>query len=97
MEAAQQNLILQQDTPSDYIIATGCTSSLRDFVRLAFEHVGLNWQDHVQRDESLLRPSDLMRSELCTEKVEKQLGWKARSHIADVVKMMIDGCDDVSS
>ena len=52
--------MLQQDEPDDYIIATGETYSLQDFVLEAFTSVGLDWQDHVEIDQSLYRPTDIL-------------------------------------
>jgi GDPmannose 4,6-dehydratase len=82
--------ILQQDTPDDYVIATGETSSLRDFVAAAFAEVGLDWEDHVVSDPSLLRPSDIMSVRANPAKAQNLLGWQAHNRMRDVVGMMVE-------
>jgi GDPmannose 4,6-dehydratase len=84
-------LMLAQPIPNDFVIATGQTSSLKDFVAQAFAHVGLDWQDHVRVDETLLRPSDILRSQGNAGKAARLLGWQAQHAIADVTKMMMAG------
>ncbi len=81
--------ILQQDTPEDFVIATGETNSLEAFVEEAFACVGLEWQDHVVVDPSLLRPSDIMISKANPQKASQKLNWRARYKMRDIIKMMI--------
>lgn len=81
--------ILQQETPDDFVIATGETSSLREFVSAAFGAVGLDWQDHVVGDPSLLRPSDIMTVQANPNKARDVLGWQASFRMRDVVEMMV--------
>jgi GDPmannose 4,6-dehydratase len=81
--------ILQHESPDDFVIATGETSSLREFVATAFGAVGLDWQDHVMSDPSLLRPADIMRVWANPGKALHLLGWQARYHMDDVVRMMV--------
>jgi len=88
------HLLLSQDSPDDYIVSTGQTHSLEDFVRLAFEHLDLDWRDHVKLDESLQRPSDLIHSELCPDKIRDNLGWEAKYHLEDIIEMMIHAYQD---
>lgn len=83
-------LILQQKVPEDYVIATGKTFSLGDFIDTAFANVGLNWKDHVVLDTSLLRPSDIVTVRANPAKAEKVLGWRARYKMHDVVAKMIN-------
>ena len=83
-------LMLQQNEPCDYVIATGEYNRLSDFVELAFKEVGLNWNDHVVLDPSFFRPTDLRRGLGDPSLAAKQLGWKAKYRMKDVVKMMID-------
>ncbi|PWT83363.1 MAG: GDP-mannose 4,6-dehydratase [Acidobacteria bacterium] len=71
-------LMLQQDHPDDFVIATGTLYSLTDFVSNAFEAVDLDWREHVDIDSSLFRPSDVEYSVGNPAKAEKQLCWKAR-------------------
>jgi GDPmannose 4,6-dehydratase len=83
-------LMLQQDAPDDYVIATGVKHSVREFCEVAFGHVGLTWQDHVEVDQALLRPADV--NTLCGDarKAKKQLGWEPDVSFAELVRMMVD-------
>ena len=82
-------LMLQQSAPRDFVIATGESHSLEDFVATAFTAVGLNWRDHVDSDPKLFRPTDLARSEANPARAERDLGWRARLRMPDVVRAMI--------
>lgn len=82
--------MLQQDEPDDFVIATGETSSLREFVSAAFAAVGLDWQDYVVNDPSLLRPTDIMTVRANPAKALALLGWQARFRMRDVVEMMVE-------
>ena len=82
--------ILQGATPEDYVIASGETNTLRSFVEEAFRIVGLDWQDHVVSDPSLLRPSEIMVSRADPSKAMKSLGWQAKKKMRDVVRIMVD-------
>lgn len=82
--------MLQQDTPGDYVIATGETNTLEDFVAESFAQLGLHWQDHVSSDPSLLRPSEIMISRGNPGKAGDELGWRAENRMRDVVRIMID-------
>lgn len=83
-------LMLQQDAPDDYVIATGVKHSVREFCEVAFGHVGLTWQDHVEVDQALLRPADV--NTLCGDarKAKKQLGWEPDVSFKELVRMMVD-------
>ncbi len=83
-------LMLQQDAPDDFVIATGATHTLQEFVAAAFAAVGLDWQKHVICDPSLLRPSEIMVSRGCPDKALRELGWQAQSRMPDVVRMMVE-------
>ncbi|MBW4643794.1 MAG: GDP-mannose 4,6-dehydratase [Goleter apudmare HA4340-LM2] len=83
-------LMLQQDQPDDYVIATGESSSLAEFVAAAFAAVNLDWQEHVVIDNSLLRPTDLAVGRGNPVKVKNKLGWQAKYKMPDVVQMMIE-------
>jgi GDPmannose 4,6-dehydratase len=80
--------MLQQEQPADYVIATGRTYSLKQFVEQAFAHFGLDWRDHVLSNHELFRPSELRRGEANPGRAESQLGWKASYAMPDVVRMM---------
>jgi len=82
-------LMLQQDQPQDFVIATGETHSLEDFVQLAFSAVGLNWHDHVRQDETLFRPTDVAISVADPSKARIQLGWSAQTLLPQVVEKMM--------
>lgn len=82
-------LMLQQPEPVDFVIATGRSHELREFVEAAFEVAGLNWADHVEHDESLLRPSDLERSVGNPEKILQMLGWRAKLGLREIVWQLI--------
>ncbi len=81
--------MLQQDTPEDYVIATGQTNTLEQFVATAFQALNLDWRDHVSTDPSLLRPSEIMVSRGNPLKAFEQLGWKANYTMDAVIKAMI--------
>ena len=83
-------LMLQQSQPDDYVIATGESTSLEDFVAAAFVSVNLDWHDYVVVDSSLLRPTDLAVGKGNPGKAKRQLGWEAKYKMPDVVKMMVD-------
>jgi GDPmannose 4,6-dehydratase len=82
--------MLQQDEPSDYVIATGQTNSLKDFVAAAFSEFGLNWEEYVDVDKGLFRPSEINCSRLDPSKAALELNWSAKSFMNDVVHGMAE-------
>ena len=82
--------MLDHDTPDDYVIATGEKHSVREFAKIAFEHVGLNWEDHVEVDPKFLRPAEV--TTLCGDcsKAKRVLGWQPEVSFHDLVQMMVD-------
>ena len=84
------HLILQQDQPNDFVIATGKSYSLEDFIRVTFEKLGLDWHEHTLTNPSLLRPTDHFMGLGNPGKARRELGWVARHHMPDVVAMMIE-------
>lgn len=90
-------LMLQQDYPEDFVIATGETYSLTDFVRLAFSAFDLDWQDHVLQSEELFRPTDLLVSCADPRKAMQKLGWQACMHMPQVIEKMAQGLQNVES
>lgn len=84
--------ILQQDTPNDYVIATGQSHTLTEFVALAFEAVDLRWQDHVQIDRSLFRPTEIAFSQGDPAKAKAELGWQAQVSLGEMVRQMVADC-----
>jgi GDPmannose 4,6-dehydratase len=83
-------LMLQQDEPDDYVIATGVKHSVRDLVRVAFAHVGLDWEEHVEVDPALFRPADV--NTLCGDasKARAKLGWRPKMSFEELVALMVD-------
>lgn len=82
--------MLQQPVASDYVIATGESRPLQDFVAQAFECVGLDWRDHVESDKSLLRPTDLQKGWGDPSKANRELGWTAECKMNGVVEKMVE-------
>lgn len=82
-------LMLQQEQPDDFVIATGASYTLEEFVATAFEAVGLDWKSHVEIDRDLLRPTDLAVGLGHPTKARMKLGWQAQYQMPDVVRMMI--------
>jgi GDPmannose 4,6-dehydratase len=83
-------LMLQQEKADDYVIATGQSHSLEEFVATAFARVGLDWRDHLVLDPGLHRPTDIASGRGNPVKALERLGWRARYGMQDVVAMMID-------
>jgi len=83
-------LMLQQDQPEDYVIGTGETHSVREFVEIAFDHVGLDWKKYVVIDPAFCRPAevDLLLSD--PARARKELGWREEVRFPDLVTMMVD-------
>ena len=83
-------LMLQQDQPDDYVIATGESFSLEEFVAEAFASVGLDWQEYVVVDRSLYRPTDIAVGRGNPAKAKEKLGWEAQYKMPHVVRMMVE-------
>ena len=82
--------MLQVDEPDDYVLATGQGRTVREFVRIAFERVGLNWQDHVTFDESYVRPSEVDALIGDASKAARLLDWKAEVSSLELAAIMVD-------
>jgi GDPmannose 4,6-dehydratase len=82
--------MLQQNQGDDYVIATGQTNKLRDFIRVVFDMVGLKWEDHISIDSSFFRPTDIAEGHANPAKAFRQLNWKARHSMADVAQLMVE-------
>jgi len=82
--------MLQQDVPDNYILATGKTFALREFVEQAFAYFELDWQQYTVSDSGFLRPIDVLISRADPLHAEQHLGWKAESAMPDVVRLMIE-------
>ena len=84
-------LMLQQDRPDDFVIATGETHSIREFLDAAFDVVGIsNWEKYVKQDPRFMRPAevDVLRGDY--SKAEKELGWYPETSFENLVKIMVD-------
>jgi len=83
-------LMLQQDEPGDYVIATGQTHPVRELCEIAFDQVGLNWEDHVVVDQQFFRPAEVDLLIGDPSKAMEQLGWKPVVGFEDLIRMMVD-------
>jgi len=82
-------LMLQQDVADDYVVATGDTRTLGEFVDATFRCVGLDWHDHVRSDQALFRPADIHRGAANPDKAKHKLGWSAKSRLEGIVAAMV--------
>lgn len=82
--------MLQVDEPDDFVLATGEAYSVRDFLQVAFEHAGMNWEDHVKFDERYLRPTEVDALIGDASRAHEKLGWKARVHTPELARIMVD-------
>ena len=82
-------LMLRQDVPADFVIATGSSNSLEDFVSEAFAAVDLDWRDHTEVSRSLYRPTDVAEAKGNPARIADALGWKSRYDMSSVVAMMV--------
>jgi GDPmannose 4,6-dehydratase len=83
-------LMLQQDEPNDYVIATGVMRSVRDFLETAFAMVGLDWKQYVEIDEAYLRPAEVHELRGDASKAAKNLGWQPKTSFEDMAREMLE-------
>ena len=83
-------LMLQQDKPDDYVVATGETHSVKEFLEESFAHVGLDWEKYVVQDQRYMRPAEVDLLIGDPTKAEKHLGWKPKTKFKDLVKIMVE-------
>ncbi|HEV3236046.1 MAG TPA: GDP-mannose 4,6-dehydratase [Gemmataceae bacterium] len=83
-------LMLQQEKPDDFVIATGETHSVKELVTTAFEHAGLDWQKYVVQDPSLIRPAEVDLLVGDSTKAQRELGWKPLTHFKQLIQEMVD-------
>ena len=88
-------LMLQQDSPDDFVISTDETHSVREFCEIAFSHVGLNWEDHVVVDEKFFRPAEVDLLIGSSAKAARTLGWKTETTFEQLVRMMVEADVDL--
>jgi GDPmannose 4,6-dehydratase len=83
-------LMLQQDAPGDYVIATGEAHTPREFAQLAFDHAGLDWEKYVEVDPQYFRPSEVDYLLGDASKAKKELGWEPKTSFEELVRLMVD-------
>lgn len=83
-------LMLQQDQPDDYVVATGVTTTVRDMCKLAFAHVGLDYEDHVVIDPQFFRPAEVEVLLGHAAKAERKLGWTPKTSLSELIQMMVE-------
>jgi GDPmannose 4,6-dehydratase len=83
-------LMLQQDKPEDYVIATGKTHSVRHLLEVAFSHAGLDYRNHIELDSELLRPADVQHLRGDYAKARRTLGWSPEVTFEKLIEMMVD-------
>jgi GDPmannose 4,6-dehydratase len=83
-------LMLQQDKPSDYVVATGVGATVKDFAEASFARVGLSWQDHIEVDQRYIRPTEVDALIGDPSKATQELKWKAKTHWKELAELMVD-------
>ena len=83
-------LMLQQPSPEDFVIATGRTHTVREFVRRAFESAGLDWEEYVVQDQRFMRPAEVDLLVGDPSKAKRMLGWEPDVSFEDLVAMMVE-------
>lgn len=83
-------LMLQQDTPQDYVIGTNTAYSIRELCQVAFDHAGLNWEDYVETDARFLRPTEIFAQRGNPAKAKADLGWEPRTYFEELTRLMVD-------
>jgi GDPmannose 4,6-dehydratase len=83
-------LMLQQETPDDYVVATGRTVTVRDMVRIAFSHVGLNYEEFVKVDPAFMRPAEVDVLLGDASKAKQKLGWSAETTLEAMIQEMVE-------
>ena len=83
-------LMLQQEKSSDYVVATGVGTTVKDFAEASFARVGLNWQDHIEVDQKYIRPTEVEALIGDPSKATKELKWQAKTHWKELAELMVD-------
>jgi GDPmannose 4,6-dehydratase len=83
-------LMMQQDSPADYVIATGEDHSVREFAELAFAHADLDWRKHVEIDPNYYRPAEVDHLRGDCSKAKAALGWEPKTSFNELVEIMVD-------
>jgi GDPmannose 4,6-dehydratase len=82
--------MLQQETPGDYVVATGESHTVEELVATAFGLVGLDWREHVRHEPHLERPTEVIALRGDADKARRELGWDARVRFSDLVRLMVE-------
>lgn len=83
-------MMMQRETPTDYVVGTGENHSVQEFVELAFSHADLDWKDYVKQDEAFMRPAEVDELLSDPSKAKKDLGWEPEVSFKELVGMMVD-------
>ena len=83
-------LMLQQNEPDDYVVASGQDHSVKDFLQIAFDHAGLKWEDHVVVDKKYIRPAEVDHLLGNSKKARNKLKWEPKVDFKGLVTMMVD-------
>ncbi|MBZ0319615.1 MAG: GDP-mannose 4,6-dehydratase [Anaerolineae bacterium] len=83
-------LMLQNDQPRDYVIGTNTIYTVRDLCRVAFEQVGLNWEEHVECDQRFMRPTEIAASRGDYSRAKRELGWEPRTNFDELIRLMVN-------
>ncbi|GIK65621.1 MAG: GDP-mannose 4,6-dehydratase [Chloroflexota bacterium] len=83
-------LMLQHDQPRDYVIGTNTIYTVRDLCRVAFEQVGLNWENHVECDQRFMRPTEIAASRGDYSRAKRELGWEPRTNFEELIRLMVN-------
>jgi GDPmannose 4,6-dehydratase len=83
-------LMMQQDQPDDFVIATGETHSVREFLEEAFSYAGMDWKDYVEIDPKYCRPAEVNLLVGDASKTKQKLGWEPKIKFKDLVRLMVD-------
>lgn len=83
-------MMLQQDGPDDYVVATGEAHTPREFCQIAFRHVGLDWERYVEIDPRYYRPTEVNHLLGDSTKARNQLGWAPKTNFEELVRLMVD-------
>ena len=84
------SMMLEQALPQDYIIATGQSHTLIEFIATAFNQIGKDWHAYVTLDEKFIRPDDILHNKVDPSKAKTRLGWKALNGMQEVISMMLE-------
>ena len=83
-------MMLQQDAPRDYVIATGETHTVREFCQIAFDHLGLDWEEYVVQDQRFMRPAEVDQLVGDASNAKRELGWEPSVRFEELVRLMVD-------